>query len=84
MQKYIKNYYKAFNLTCADEVFCTQCGKLAADIHHIQFRSHGGSDQVENLIALCREHHAYAHSHNTMAHRLLLTELQLKLMDDEL
>lgn len=84
MQKHIKNYYKTFSLTCADEVFCTQCGALAVDIHHISFRSQGGSDEVENLIALCRKHHLEAHEHNTIEHRQLLTELQLKLLDEEL
>ena len=84
MLKHVKNYYTTFNLVCSDEVFCTQCGALAVDIHHIKFRSQGGSDQIENLIALCRKHHTYAHDHNTLEHRKHLTELQKNLLEEVL
>jgi 5-methylcytosine-specific restriction endonuclease McrA len=30
-------------------------------VHHLQFRSHLGSDLEENLITLCRECHAEQH-----------------------
>ena len=36
-------------------------GKLAHDIHHITYRSQGGTDDIENLIALTREEHDQAH-----------------------
>ena len=31
------------------------------DIHHIVFRSHGGSDEPANLVCLCRTHHGLVH-----------------------
>lgn len=32
------------------------------DVHHIQSRGSGGGDTKENLILLCRKHHAFAHA----------------------
>ena len=37
------------------------CGSVAADPHHIVKRSKGGSDNLENLISLCRIHHEERH-----------------------
>lgn len=61
MQKHIKNYYKHYNLAPDDWFPCQVCGATAVDIHHIQFRSSGGSDDVSNLIGLCRSCHNKAH-----------------------
>jgi 5-methylcytosine-specific restriction endonuclease McrA len=39
---------------------CEVCDKRAVDIHHIEARGMGGSkkkDDIENLMALCRECH---------------------------
>ncbi|WP_041454070.1 HNH endonuclease signature motif containing protein [Anaeromyxobacter sp. K] len=33
------------------------CSRHAAHAHHIDFRSHGGSDAPENLVGLCAFHH---------------------------
>ncbi|HET7754130.1 MAG TPA: HNH endonuclease signature motif containing protein, partial [Anaeromyxobacteraceae bacterium] len=33
------------------------CSRAAVHTHHVEFRSHGGSDDVENLTALCAWHH---------------------------
>ncbi len=41
---------------------CEVCGRLIfLGPDHIIFRSQGGSDVEENLIALCRKHHLMAH-----------------------
>ena len=54
---------KACNLAPSDIVACECCGsKIAVDIHHIVFRSHGGTDDYSNLIALDRDCHRRAHS----------------------
>lgn len=31
-------------------------------LHHVKYRSSGGSDTPDNLITLCMEHHAEMHS----------------------
>ncbi|MFY3744657.1 HNH endonuclease [Anaeromyxobacter sp. Red801] len=42
-----------------DEGWCQVpgCSRHAAHAHHIDFRSHGGSDDPENLVGLCAFHH---------------------------
>ena len=59
MQQYVKNYHEALGIFPGDYIGCEipECGKPAADIHHIVPRSLGGSDDPENLIALCRDNH---------------------------
>lgn len=44
-----------------DDWQCQLCGRPASDVHHILFRSHGGSDDPRNLICLCRKCHNDAH-----------------------
>jgi DNA mismatch repair protein MutS len=61
MKKYIKNYLKHYNIGEQDIIQCAICGAIAQDIHHIKYKSQGGSDEVDNLIALCRQHHEQAH-----------------------
>lgn len=41
---------------------CRWCGRSGEQIHHIWYRSQGGADHVSNLILLCADHHAMAHS----------------------
>lgn len=42
-----------------------QCSKQDCsdrlEVHHIKFRSHGGSDTPDNLITLCSKHHKQLH-----------------------
>ena len=61
MIKYKKIYIEALNLSTSDWIGCEYCGKTAVDIHHIKFKSHCGKDEINNLIALCRECHNLAH-----------------------
>ena len=63
MKKHTKIYLKYFGLTPGDHIPCEVCGRSAVDIHHINPRGMGGSktkDVIENLQALCREHHNLA------------------------
>jgi predicted restriction endonuclease len=49
-----------FGYDISDFIPCEVCGKTAIDIHHIEARGIGGSkeaDNIENLMALCREDH---------------------------
>jgi 5-methylcytosine-specific restriction endonuclease McrA len=41
---------------------CQVCGRMQnLEVHHLQFRSHAGSDSEENLITLCATCHAAIH-----------------------
>ena len=40
---------------------CELCGAPAVEIHHIVFRSHCGTSDLDNLIVLCRDCHERAH-----------------------
>ena len=63
MEKYKEVYLKFFGYGEQDFVPCEVCNAKAVDIHHIIFRSQGGSDEIENLMGLCRECHNNAHRH---------------------
>jgi hypothetical protein len=46
-----------------DHHLCRICVRTSPplEVHHIIFRSQGGSDTLDNLILLCKEHHMDAH-----------------------
>lgn len=71
VKKHVKNYLDARKLTVADVILCEVCSSVAVDIHHIKYKGQGGSDEHENLIALCRCCHDKAH-----AGKISKTELQ--------
>ena len=53
-------YFNHFGYDISDFIPCEVCGKTAVDIHHIEARGIGGSkeaDNIDNLMALCREDH---------------------------
>jgi hypothetical protein len=43
--------------------FITKCKKAGYDPHHLLMRSKGGTDDLHNLVYLCRDHHREAHAH---------------------
>ena len=47
-----------------DERTCQHCGKqnVRLEVHHIKFRSQGGSDRPDNLITLCGKCHKDLHA----------------------
>ena len=60
MKNHTKVYLEFFNLDTSDTPLCEVCGKVAVDIHHINSRGMGGSnnaDDIHNLMALCRQCH---------------------------
>ena len=59
---YKQVYLEYFHLDKTDFIACENCGKPANDIHHLTFRSQGGKDNIENLIAVCRDCHNKAHN----------------------
>ena len=62
MQKHTKIYMNHWGYGEQDVILCENCGwKRAADCHHLLFKSQGGKDEIENLMALCRNCHVEAH-----------------------
>ena len=72
MKPHVKNYFKHFGYGEQDRIMCEVCNRVAKDLHHVKFKSRGGTDEVDNIIALCRECHDEAHNGE-------LTESDLKL-----
>ena len=68
MKKHTKVYMDFFDIDYDvasgyyDYIKCEMCDNTAVDIHHIKFKSQGGKDNIDNLIALCRDCHEKAHS----------------------
>jgi predicted HNH restriction endonuclease len=61
MKKHVKIYLKHHNYGEQDVILCEKCSLVAVDIHHIKLKSMGGTDDIDNLIALCRNCHEIAH-----------------------
>jgi hypothetical protein len=62
MKKHTKIYIEYFGYTMDDFIPCEVCGARAVDIHHIDARGMGGSDDkdtIENLMAVCRKCHVH-------------------------
>jgi len=60
MKQHTKIYFDYFGYDVTDFIPCEICGKMANDIHHIHARGMGGTkqaDNIENLMALCRNCH---------------------------
>jgi 5-methylcytosine-specific restriction endonuclease McrA len=60
LKNHTKIYFKHFGYGIDDFIPCEICGNKAVDIHHIENRKIGGDkkkDNIENLMALCRECH---------------------------
>lgn len=84
MRSHVKNYYHAFGYDESSFVPCEICGRPSNDIHHIEPRSKFGSknyglmDSVQNLVALCRQHHNDAHGVNSRDIKIILKEIVSK------
>ena len=60
MKKHTKLYMSFFGYDVSDTILCEVCGKVGVDLHHINCRGMGGSnekDNISNLMCLCRECH---------------------------
>lgn len=58
---YKKIYCNYFGYCETDFIPSELSGVPSSDIHHIVYKSQGGKDVIENLIALSRDEHARAH-----------------------
>jgi hypothetical protein len=62
VKKYTRTYLNYFGYDETDFIPCEVCNKQAVDIHHIEAKGMGGSktkDNIENIMALCRECHLH-------------------------
>jgi len=60
MKKHTQIYLQGMGYKTSDFVPCEVCGCQAVDVHHIEARGMGGSndkDTIINLMGLCRQHH---------------------------
>jgi hypothetical protein len=60
MKPHTKIYFNYFGYDVTSFIPCEICGKMANDIHHIHARGMGGTkqaDNIENLMAVCRQCH---------------------------
>ena len=77
MKPHTKNYFDYYGIDYDiatgyhDYIDCEVCRKQAVDIHHIQPKGSGGSDQVQNIIALCRDCHTKAHAEKISKQELI-------------
>ena len=76
MQKHTKIYFKSLGHVPGDFIACEISGQPAIDIHHIVGRGRGGTDRIENLMALNRELHLKLGDKNQYMYKLLITHRQ--------
>ena len=57
-------YYKYYRLAKCDPLFCAICGKIAVNLHHINYGAGIKDDNVSNLIPLCYGCHDGHHTQN--------------------
>ena len=70
MKNYKSIYFKHFGYGEQDVILCEVCSSKSVDIHHIIYKSQGGKDEIDNLIALCRSCHDKAHNELIKKHEL--------------
>jgi len=62
-----------------DEYRCRFCGtEYNLHVHHILYRSEGGSNDIDNLITLCYKHHETVHSDKKRYQPLCLNLVDLR------
>lgn len=53
MVKHKQLYLKFFDYTIGDWIPCENCNATASEFHHLIFKSLGGCDDPNNVMALC-------------------------------
>lgn len=66
-----------FNYDIGDYIPSEISGREANGIHHIKFKSQGGKDEIENLIAETQEEHDRSHFKGRKEEWLYAEELNL-------
>ena len=62
MKPHVKTYLDYFEYGIDDWIPCENCLNRAVDIHHLTFRPQGGTNDINNLVAVCRECYNKAHN----------------------
>ena len=73
MKQHTKIYCDFFGYGEQSFIGCEVCGKEATGgIHHLVFKSRStvNPDRIENIMALCSEHHRQAHDSTLSVERL--------------
>lgn len=70
MTKHCKIYFKHFGYGEQDYILCEMCYAKSTDLHHIIYKSRGGKDEINNIMALCRNCHNDAHNEHIKPHEL--------------
>lgn len=83
MAKHVDNYYAARNIYQGEVVLCEVCGRHTVNIHHVLFKSQGGGDEAENLIALCTGDNESCHdkAHGKIPGKMLTREYLFKIVE---
>lgn len=61
---YKQQYFKNHGLYECDVLFCKMCPQVAVNLHHVKYKSQGGTDDPDNLIPLCFDCHSGHHDKN--------------------
>lgn len=61
---YKDKFYKYHCLEKFDIIFCVVCGQKATQLHHVKLKSHGGTDDPDNICPLCMACHSGHHNSN--------------------
>lgn len=64
--------------------WCGRNGSSGLQVHHVVYRSQGGSDELSNLILLCQQHHEEAHSNKKRWQKVLLASLWMLYVEGEM
>ena len=62
---YKDKYYKHHGLAKCDFIPCKCCGAASVNLHHVVYKSQGGTDDPSNLIPLCFSCHDGHHTRNS-------------------
>jgi 5-methylcytosine-specific restriction endonuclease McrA len=63
-----ETYHKVYE---RDGGVCVICGRgIDLEMHHVIYRSRGGSGEEHNLVLLCKKHHQAAHRNSEVRYRL--------------
>ena len=69
MTNHAKVFLESRGISGKDPHYCEYCGKGVMEardlgVHHIRYRSMGGTDEETNLLGVCSDCHDYIHANN--------------------